>query len=95
MRKGDGATRISGETAGGSGRRCDCGPASAADPPRQPAARRRMVHSRRHAGIGRDVRGGVRRELAEETGLEVRVLEFIEVFERIFRTGMGERNITS
>ncbi|HJY86113.1 MAG TPA: NUDIX hydrolase [Candidatus Acidoferrales bacterium] len=34
--------------------------------------------------LGETIEEGVRRELAEETGLEVRVLELIEVFERIF-----------
>ena len=34
--------------------------------------------------LGETLEEGVRRELAEETGLEVHVLEFIEVFERIF-----------
>jgi 8-oxo-dGTP diphosphatase len=32
---------------------------------------------------------GVRRELAEETGIEVRVLDLIEVFERIFPDAEG------
>jgi ADP-ribose pyrophosphatase YjhB (NUDIX family) len=34
--------------------------------------------------VGETLERGVARELAEETGLEVRVLELIEVFERIF-----------
>ena len=34
--------------------------------------------------IGETLEQGVARELAEETGLEVRVVELIEVFERIF-----------
>ena len=34
--------------------------------------------------LGETFEEGVRRELAEETGLQVRVLDFIEVFERIF-----------
>jgi 8-oxo-dGTP diphosphatase len=34
--------------------------------------------------LGETFEEGVRRELAEETGLVVRVVEFIEVFERIF-----------
>jgi 8-oxo-dGTP diphosphatase len=34
--------------------------------------------------IGETLEQGVARELAEETGLEVHVLELIEVFERIF-----------
>jgi ADP-ribose pyrophosphatase YjhB (NUDIX family) len=34
--------------------------------------------------LGETLVEGVRRELQEETGLEVRVLELIEVFERIF-----------
>lgn len=34
--------------------------------------------------LGETFEEGVRRELAEETGLQVRVVGFIEVFERIF-----------
>jgi mutator protein MutT len=34
--------------------------------------------------LGESLDQGVRRELAEETGLEVRVLDLIEVFERVF-----------
>ena len=34
--------------------------------------------------LGETLEQGVRRELAEETGLEVRVLDLIEVFERVF-----------
>lgn len=34
--------------------------------------------------IGESLEAGVARELQEETGLEVRVLELIEVFDRIF-----------
>jgi 8-oxo-dGTP diphosphatase len=34
--------------------------------------------------LGETLEEGVRRELGEETGLKVRVLELIEVFERIF-----------
>ena len=34
--------------------------------------------------LGESLEEGVRRELLEETGLEVRVLELIEVFDRIF-----------
>ncbi len=34
--------------------------------------------------VGETLEQGVARELAEETGLDVRVLELIEVFERIF-----------
>jgi 8-oxo-dGTP diphosphatase len=33
--------------------------------------------------LGESIIEGVRRELAEETGIEVRVLELIEVFERV------------
>ena len=33
--------------------------------------------------LGESIEEGVRRELAEETGIEVRVLELIEVFERV------------
>lgn len=32
---------------------------------------------------------GLRREIREETGLEIRVLEIVEVFERILRDGEG------
>ena len=39
--------------------------------------------------VGETLTEGVRRELAEETGIEVRVLELIEVFERIFSDGDG------
>jgi len=39
--------------------------------------------------LGETFEEGVRRELAEETGLEVRVVDFIEVFERIFRDEDG------
>jgi 8-oxo-dGTP diphosphatase len=39
--------------------------------------------------VGETLIEGVRRELAEETGLEVRVLELIEVFERISPDGDG------
>lgn len=35
--------------------------------------------------VGETILEGVKRELAEETGVEVRVLEMIEVFERISR----------
>lgn len=34
--------------------------------------------------VGETIEQGIRRELAEETGLDVRVVELIEVFERIF-----------
>jgi len=34
--------------------------------------------------VGETIEQGIVRELAEETGLEVRVVELIEVFERIF-----------
>jgi 8-oxo-dGTP diphosphatase len=37
--------------------------------------------------VGETLIEGVTRELLEETGLHVRVLELIEVFERIFRKG--------
>src|SRR5271156_6038820 len=54
MRKGDGATRVSGEAAGGRGRSGDCGRAGTANSSRQPAAGRRMVDPRRHVGSRRD-----------------------------------------
>jgi len=42
--------------------------------------------------VGETLEAGVARELAEETGLEVRVLEMIEAFERIFPAdGRGPR----
>lgn len=40
--------------------------------------------------LGETLVAGVRRELLEETGLEVEVLELIEVFERIFPDGAGQ-----
>jgi mutator protein MutT len=39
--------------------------------------------------LGETLEQGVRRELAEETGLEVRVLDLIEVFERVFPDDQG------
>jgi 8-oxo-dGTP diphosphatase len=39
--------------------------------------------------VGETIAEGVRRELREETGLDVRVLELIEVFERIFPNADG------
>ena len=39
--------------------------------------------------LGETIAEGVRRELREETSLDVRVLELIEVFERIFRDSGG------
>jgi len=39
--------------------------------------------------VGETLESGVTRELAEETGLEVRVLGLIEVFERIFAAPPG------
>lgn len=35
--------------------------------------------------VGETIVEGIQRELAEETGMEVRALDLIEVFERIFR----------
>jgi 8-oxo-dGTP diphosphatase len=40
--------------------------------------------------VGETIAEGVRRELAEETGLGVRVLDLIEVFERISPDGDGK-----
>ncbi len=40
--------------------------------------------------VGETLLDAVRRELAEETGIEVRVGELIEVFERIFPDGDGQ-----
>jgi 8-oxo-dGTP diphosphatase len=40
--------------------------------------------------LGETLLEGVRRELAEETGIEVRVLDLIEVFERVFRDEAGK-----
>jgi 8-oxo-dGTP diphosphatase len=39
--------------------------------------------------VGETLREGVRRELLEETGIEVRVLDLVEVFERITRDESG------
>jgi 8-oxo-dGTP diphosphatase len=39
--------------------------------------------------LGETLDEGVRRELQEETGLEVRVGDLIEAFERVFRDGDG------
>lgn len=39
---------------------------------------------------GETLHAGVRRELLEETGIEVRVLEFIEIFERIDLDAAGK-----
>jgi len=41
--------------------------------------------------LGETLEEGVARELLEETGLQVRVLELIEVFERIVYAANGER----
>src|SRR5271165_4966029 len=44
--------------------------------------------------LGESLQEGVARELREETGLEVAVLDMIEVFDRIFRdTKFGGREI--
>jgi 8-oxo-dGTP diphosphatase len=40
--------------------------------------------------VGETLEQGVVRELAEETGLDVRVVELIEVFERIFPAPAGQ-----
>jgi len=40
--------------------------------------------------LGESLQEGVRRELLEETGIEVRVLDLIEVFDRIFRDDSGK-----
>ncbi|HUJ29719.1 MAG TPA: NUDIX hydrolase [Candidatus Acidoferrum sp.] len=40
--------------------------------------------------LGETLLEGVRRELAEETGIEVQVLDLIEVFERVFRDEAGK-----
>lgn len=40
--------------------------------------------------LGETIREGIRRELKEETGIDVRVLELIEVFDRIFRDASGK-----
>jgi 8-oxo-dGTP diphosphatase len=39
--------------------------------------------------LGETIAEGVRRELREETGLEVHVLDLVEVFDRIFPDGAG------
>lgn len=43
--------------------------------------------------VGETLVEGVQRELREETGLEVRVLELIEVFERIFEDAPNSQDI--
>ena len=43
-----------------------------------------MVNSWRDCKIGESLQEGVAREFLEETGVEVRVLDLIEVFDRIF-----------
>ena len=40
--------------------------------------------------LGETLLEGVKRELAEETGIEVRVLDPIEVFERVFHDDAGK-----
>ncbi len=45
--------------------------------------------------LGETIAEGVRRELLEETGLEVKVIELIEVFERIFPASPPEGSETS
>lgn len=40
--------------------------------------------------LGESLQDGVRRELLEETGIEVRVGQLIEVFDRIFRDASGK-----
>jgi ADP-ribose pyrophosphatase YjhB (NUDIX family) len=40
--------------------------------------------------VGETIVEGIERELAEETGIQVRVLDLIEVFERIFRDKDGK-----
>ena len=44
--------------------------------------------------IGESLQAGVARELQEETGVEVRVLELIEVFDRIFPADSNEGNLS-
>jgi 8-oxo-dGTP diphosphatase len=39
--------------------------------------------------VGETIAEGIIRELAEETGIQVRILDLIEVFERIFRDASG------
>jgi 8-oxo-dGTP diphosphatase len=39
--------------------------------------------------LGETIPEGIKRELKEETGIDVRVVELIEVFERIFRDSDG------
>jgi len=45
--------------------------------------------------LGESLQAGVARELLEETGLEVRVLDLIEVFDRIFPAEEGRSNSVS
>jgi len=39
--------------------------------------------------LGESLADGLRREMREETGLEIRILEIVEVFERILRDDAG------
>lgn len=40
--------------------------------------------------LGESIPEGIQRELKEETGIDVRVLDLIEVFDRIFRDANGQ-----
>ena len=40
--------------------------------------------------LGETLLEGVRRELAEETAIEVRIVDLVEVFERVFRDEAGK-----
>ena len=42
--------------------------------------------------LGESLQQGVARELLEETGLQVRVLDLIEVFDRVFRDDQGDNS---
>jgi 8-oxo-dGTP diphosphatase len=45
--------------------------------------------------VGETIEEGIARELAEETGLEVRVIELVEVLDRIFPAAPGADGVSS
>ena len=69
---------------GGGRRRGDRAKSRAAGTPRQRTGAGRMDDSRGLLEVGETLAAGVAREIQEETGLIVRVVELIEALERIF-----------